>query len=755
MVNYMTEFLIILRNEAKISEFNEVSKLIESEGGKITLRFPPRVIIGQMGEDSLEKLRSIRGVIGVFTSKVQRPADLGLDEGGLLAVTAWNQRLSEEYRASKSERPDEGKSWDYYEKRPGGDVLPTEDSKFPSTIEALGAKSVPINTSKYMIGTVAVGVVIVDGPGSASFTSAERTNIVAEVQEGVNGLIGLAPVGAHLNFVFDVNTVTLTLDPNQVTGNNDEYIWRDAAMAKLGYSSGSSGMYDYLHYLKTTKWPSMCPGPDWAYIAFFTKYATWWFAYASVGGPRLVMQYSNNGWGSNQIDRVFAHESGHIFNAPDEYASSNCSVGGSYGYLGVPNGNCAVNNPNSIDCIMKANTYNVCQWTRGHFGWRDTDNDGIPDPIDLSLGTYKADVGITSGNPFWNNSNLWVRNQDDGEGQQSHQNPRTDKENFIYAKVCNFGGAVAEITRVRFYLARYTGTEFIFPNDYTNLITVSDTPCPTVFSLGPGGEAIAKVHLQKAQIPPSTWHPCLLVHVESAQDQPVPTGSHVWDSNNLAQKNLVVEYTSPSQTLNIPIALQNATSKKPFFEFRKIATPHNMVLEMQFQNPKLKPQIISNEITVVKPEIMVKPEIEVMKPVIVAMRAQEIEKKDNISLSFPQDTDFSLHLPNYQDLFFHVALGSSIAFGKRPQVSEPKEEVEIAAPFTRWDRTILPISTKETTKFKLDLAQGGFEPAGINITAPSDARIGDEYVSSSNLMGFQSQEKYNSCSIHPYSNFGG
>ena len=37
----------------------------------------------------------------------------------------------------------------------------------------------------------------------------------------------------------------------------------------------------------------------------------------------------------------------------------------------------------------------------------------------------------------------------------------------------------------------------------------------------------------------------------------------------------------------------------------------------------------------------------------------------------------------------------------------------------------------------------------------SDAIIGGIFVSSSNLMGFQSQEKYNSCSIHPYSNFGG
>ena len=33
----------------------------------------------------------------------------------------------------------------------------------------------------------------------------------------------------------------------------------------------------------------------WTYCVFFTKYPVWHFAYASV--PRIVMQYSNDGWG--------------------------------------------------------------------------------------------------------------------------------------------------------------------------------------------------------------------------------------------------------------------------------------------------------------------------------------------------------------------------------------------------------------------------------------------------------------------------
>ncbi|MGH9427722.1 MAG: hypothetical protein ACRD2L_15640, partial [Terriglobia bacterium] len=216
------------------------------------------------------------------------------------------------------------------------------------------------------------------------------------------------------------------------------------------------------------------------------------------------------------------------------------------------------------------------------------------DPTDPSVPSYATDVGITPGTPFWNNADLWIRNQDDGEANPSaHQNPRSDVENYIYARVQNFGNVRrAEIVQVSFYLANYTGTEFIFPDDYTNLITAPDTPCPTLFCLDKGASSIAKVHLRPAQIPPTTWHPCLLVHVSCAQDQLVPAGSHVWDSNNLAQKNLVVDYVAQSQTLSLSVMAQNASSQQPFFEFKGERVPEAAKLDLQFRDPDLIPEVI-------------------------------------------------------------------------------------------------------------------------------------------------------------------
>ena len=143
-----------------------------------------------------------------------------------------------------------------------------------------------------------------------------------------------------------------------------EALWRDPAMAALGFSADWNGVGAYVEDIRARF------GTRWTFCGFFTKYPLGHFAYASIGGPRLVMDYNNDGWGPDNIDRVFAHETGHIFGCPDEYAGSGCNCGGAWGRFGLANGNCEnCAGEGGVPCLMKGNTFAVCGFTPGHFGW--------------------------------------------------------------------------------------------------------------------------------------------------------------------------------------------------------------------------------------------------------------------------------------------------------------------------------------------------------------------------------------------------
>jgi hypothetical protein len=141
-----------------------------------------------------------------------------------------------------------------------------------------------------------------------------------------------------------------------------ELLWRDPAMSTLGHDAGAPGLDAFVANLETSY------GADAAYAAFFTRWPVGWFGYA--GYPRIVMHLDNDGWGQLNIDSVFAHETGHIFGAPDEYASSNCACDSTAGrFYTLANGNCANCDGATVACIMKSNSLAVCSFTPKHLGW--------------------------------------------------------------------------------------------------------------------------------------------------------------------------------------------------------------------------------------------------------------------------------------------------------------------------------------------------------------------------------------------------
>ncbi|MFF0747469.1 RICIN domain-containing protein [Streptomyces sp. NPDC004111] len=277
----------------------------------------------------------------------------------LMGVEALRLRESAAYRSAKRSRPRSGESWDM-----AGctSVVPR-----PEDIRASLGPGAAGPTSSYLEGSVAVGIVIVEGPTAGlKFSAAERTKVVAEVQNGLGWLASAAPQAAP-SFHYDVHVVPLTVAPDPNAGDL-EALWRDPALAALGYPAGGTGVLQYAEHLRGTL------GTRWTYVAFFTKYPLNHFAYAFIGGPYLVMDYANDGWGPDNIDRVFAHETGHVFGAPDEYASSGCDCGGAWGRFGMPNGNCEnCAQGGGVACLMRGNDFAFCPFTPAHLGlWLDS-----------------------------------------------------------------------------------------------------------------------------------------------------------------------------------------------------------------------------------------------------------------------------------------------------------------------------------------------------------------------------------------------
>jgi hypothetical protein len=334
-------------------DLQKAKQEIVTLGGRITQQFTDTVIVVNL-PDSIDP-QTLKQSTAVLPDS--------LDPVSQLAVNAWNQ-LQVKRRAEGAPSATEGLSWDTpgYSPPRKIEIDPNAINRSITSAENIPEESTGTPTSRYMVGSIAVGVVIVSGTqGGLGFSPAEQQQVIQEVQEGLNFLAGAEP-RANITFVYDIRLVTISATPGSTdTYENAEAPWRDAALQQMGFPANRSGSVQYVQNLRSSR------GTDWAYVGYFTKYPLHHFAYAI--DEKVCMNYSNDGWGSDQINRVFAHESCHIFGAADEYG--NCSCGGSHGHLGVPNNNCVKCSGTHVACLMDANVQEICQWSRGQIGWDD------------------------------------------------------------------------------------------------------------------------------------------------------------------------------------------------------------------------------------------------------------------------------------------------------------------------------------------------------------------------------------------------
>ncbi len=378
------------------ADINSVIEAIHLAGGHVTHVFPPIALIGEVPVGA----SALTGALAVHRQVINEAALTKLTGEARRAAQVWNALLDPEVPA------DAVQSLDTLGAELVGDAL---IPPAPEGLQSLSSDPTPgyTETSEYFIGRVAVGIVLPESDGSVDpstedWTEDERALVLSEITAALNWWAAREP-NAHLTFVYDDGTaapITTGYEPIS-RPYNDQALWIAEVMAKKGYA-GSSYFDQVRQYNATLR---EAYDTDWAFTIFVvdssndrdSRFSNGYFAYAYLGGPFTVMTYGNNGYGPYDMDTVAAHEIGHIFRAIDQYYTARQPCTRQAGYLGVENqnsqyGDCASNEPS----IMRGQTWPyrdgaIDEYARGQIGWRDSDGDGILDPVDTTLSVSSAD----------------------------------------------------------------------------------------------------------------------------------------------------------------------------------------------------------------------------------------------------------------------------------------------------------------------------------------------------------------------------
>jgi len=264
------------------------------------------------------------------------------------------------------------------------DLLRVVESFDPLLLQRTGPGPGYYDTSEYLIGSVALGVIFlesngVNDPNTENWTSTEVASVRSEINQTITWWAAQNSY-AGITFALDVQlNVQISYEPiihpSPFTDPAWEKLWVSEAMASLGYTSGDwmKRTRDYLNAIRLTY------STDWAYAVYIVDssadidgcFSDGYSAYGYLGGPFVVMTYDNGGWGIAGMDQVFAHETGHIFWATDEYNG----VTEYSGYLNAAD-------VEGSGCLMDTNVLTLSSGTQLQVGWRDTDGDTILDIID-------------------------------------------------------------------------------------------------------------------------------------------------------------------------------------------------------------------------------------------------------------------------------------------------------------------------------------------------------------------------------------
>ncbi|MGD2247310.1 MAG: hypothetical protein PVF58_02815 [Candidatus Methanofastidiosia archaeon] len=374
------------------TEIMSVVATVQDMGGEVSHMILPRVLIGKVPESAEEILQEDDDVT-VYRGPVDISEHEDWEKETVYAVTAWNYNyMGGSVDAGLNEPPSSPES-PVYDTEIQPDITSYLSHSGYDSVLPYGAGFQ--DTSSYLVGSVAVGVLFVESNGvidedTENWTEEEETKATAEIQNGLNWLATQAPIDIQMVYEWHYG-IPVGYEPISRPHTDDD-LWEQQAMHHLGYTNPHYLVNEYMYANDLRQKYNT----DWAFIIFVVDdsedednaFADGLYAYSFLGGPRMVVSYSNSIWGIANMDSIVAHETGHIFWALDQNCTSEVEKTAVSGYLGGENENsewtgesCTTTEP----CIMKGEPmYNsqVEVSTRTQLGWIDSDSDGILDVLD-------------------------------------------------------------------------------------------------------------------------------------------------------------------------------------------------------------------------------------------------------------------------------------------------------------------------------------------------------------------------------------
>jgi hypothetical protein len=251
--------------------------------------------------------------------------------------------------------------------------------------------------SAFLAGKVAVRVVFVESngqyePSTRDWNPEQISEINTRIAEALHWWAARLP-DARIKFDITSQIVQSGYEPI-LHGLSTESQWVGDTLQHLGVNA--SNYFDQSYTADEALRQER--NADWATHIFVVnsagtadgRFADGHFAYAYVNGPFMVVTSDVGPYGVGQMTPVVAHEFGHIFGALDQYAAAAVPCSQRSGYLAIPTSNSQYNDCGTkFICVMlePLSAYTagaVDESALGQLGYRDSNNNGIPDPIDTT-----------------------------------------------------------------------------------------------------------------------------------------------------------------------------------------------------------------------------------------------------------------------------------------------------------------------------------------------------------------------------------